>query len=77
MLSRKIRSTISALVLSLASIVVIGISGAQELLAQEKFKVGAVLPLTGALAEYGVAARNGIDLAKQQHPELFDVPPNE
>jgi len=71
MLSQKVRSSISALVLSLASIVVIGISGAQELLAQEKFKVGAVLPLTGALAEYGLAARNGIDLAKQRHPELF------
>jgi branched-chain amino acid transport system substrate-binding protein len=71
MLSQKIRSSISALVLSLTSIVVIGIAGAQELLAQEKFKVGAVLPLTGALAEYGVAARNGIDLAKEQHPELF------
>lgn len=35
------------------------------------FKVGAILPLTGGLAEYGVAARNGIELAKEQHPKLF------
>jgi hypothetical protein len=46
MLSQKIRSSISALVLALTSIVVIGISGAQELLAQEKFRVGARLPLS-------------------------------
>lgn len=71
MLSQKIRSSISALVLSLASIVVIGISGAQELLAQEKFRVGVLLPLSGALSEYGVAAKNGFELAMQESPELF------
>jgi len=36
-----------------------------------KFRVGAILPLTGGLAEYGVAAKNGIELAKEQRPELF------
>ncbi len=35
------------------------------------FKVGVVLPLTGELAEYGVAARNGIELAKKERPEIF------
>lgn len=35
------------------------------------FKVGLSLPLTGAWAEYGVAVRNGIELAKQDYPELF------
>lgn len=34
-------------------------------------RVGVVAPLTGSLAEYGVATRNGIDLAKSNHPELF------
>jgi branched-chain amino acid transport system substrate-binding protein len=71
MLSQKIRSSISALVLSLTSVVVIGISGAQELAAQEKFKVGAVLPLTGAAADYGIAIKNCIELAKKDKPELF------
>ena len=37
----------------------------------KKFKVGAILPLTGHSAEYGVAARNGIELAKIERPELF------
>jgi ABC-type branched-subunit amino acid transport system substrate-binding protein len=71
MLAPKIRSSISALVLSVTSVVAIGISCTQELLAQEKFKVGAALPLTGVIAEVGIAARNGIELAKEQHPELF------
>lgn len=35
------------------------------------FKVGAILPLTGGLAEYGVAAKNGVELAREQHPSLF------
>jgi len=35
------------------------------------FKVGVILPLTGALAEYGAATKNGIELAKQEHPEFF------
>jgi branched-chain amino acid transport system substrate-binding protein len=71
MLSQKIRSSIAALVLSLTSIVVIGIAGAQELLAQEKFKVGAVLPLTGGAADYGIAIKNCIELARKDNPELF------
>jgi hypothetical protein len=71
MLSQKIRSSIAALVLSLTSIVVIGIAGAQELLAQEKFKVGAVLPLTGGAADYGIAIKNCIELARKDNPNLY------
>lgn len=71
MLSQKIRSSISALVLSFTSIIMIGIAGAHECLAQEKFRVGVLLPLSGALSEYGVAAKNGFELAMQQSPELF------
>ena len=40
--------------------------------ADEKFRVGVVAPLSGALAEYGLAAQNGIELARLQHPELFN-----
>ena len=34
-------------------------------------KIGVVAPLTGPLAEYGVATRNGIALAKDAMPEQF------
>ncbi len=34
-------------------------------------KFGIILPLTGALAEYGVASKNGFELARKDHPELF------
>jgi branched-chain amino acid transport system substrate-binding protein len=71
MLSQKIRSSISALVLALTSIVVIGIGGDQELLAQEKFKVGVSAPLTGDLAEYGAAVRQGIELASSEDEDSF------
>lgn len=36
-----------------------------------RFKIGAVLPLTGVAAEYGIAIKNCIELAKQDRPELF------
>jgi branched-chain amino acid transport system substrate-binding protein len=39
--------------------------------AQEQFRVGVIAPLSGALAEYGQAARNGIELARSQNPEMF------
>jgi branched-chain amino acid transport system substrate-binding protein len=34
-------------------------------------KVGVILPLSGAIAEYGVASKNGFELAKVDMPELF------
>ena len=40
--------------------------------AETTAKVGVVLPLTGALTEYGVASRNGIELARKERPELFE-----
>ena len=65
MLSQKIRSSISALVLALTSIIVIGIAGAQELLAQEKqeVKIGAILPLTGVISSVGEAMQRGLQMA--------------
>ncbi len=35
------------------------------------FKVGVIAPLSGALAEYGIASKNGIEMAVQDHPETF------
>jgi len=58
-------------VLALTSIVVIGISGAQELLAQERSKIGIIAPFTGPLAEFGVALRNGIVLAQKTSPNAL------
>lgn len=39
----------------------------------EKFKVGVIAPLSGPLAEYGIAIRNGIELSRENHPELFTL----
>jgi ABC-type branched-subunit amino acid transport system substrate-binding protein len=35
------------------------------------FKVGAIVPLSGPLADYGETVRNGFELAKQDNPEFF------
>ncbi len=35
------------------------------------FRVGLILPLSGAAADYGTAIRNCIELAKEDNPELF------
>ncbi len=35
-----------------------------------RLKVGIATPLSGPLAEYGVAMRNGIDLARRESPEI-------
>lgn len=34
-----------------------------------QFKVGVILPLTGPLAEFGIAAKNGFELARAEHGE--------
>lgn len=38
---------------------------------QAEIKVGVIVPLSGALAEYGVAIRNGIEIARSDDPNLF------
>ena len=38
----------------------------------EPVKVGAILPLTGPVAEYGQAIVNSINFAREDHPELFE-----
>jgi branched-chain amino acid transport system substrate-binding protein len=38
----------------------------------KKFKIGISIPLSGALAEYGVAIKNGITLAVSDQPEKFE-----
>ncbi len=37
----------------------------------EPFRVGTILPLSGPLAEFGVAFQNGISMAKADRPEAF------
>ena len=36
-----------------------------------KFKVGLILNLNGPAADYGLAIKNGVELARKEHPELF------
>ena len=38
---------------------------------QSKIKIGAIVPLSGSLAVIGTATRNGIELAREQDPELM------
>lgn len=38
---------------------------------KEKVKIGMLIPLSGVLAEYGVATRNGIEIAVENNPEMF------
>lgn len=45
---------------------------ASELSAQERpFRLGVSCPLSGVLAEYGTAVRNGIELAQREKPDRF------
>jgi branched-chain amino acid transport system substrate-binding protein len=37
----------------------------------DNIKLGIILPLTGPIAEYGVASRNGFELARKEHPDQF------
>jgi branched-chain amino acid transport system substrate-binding protein len=39
--------------------------------AQQPFRLGAVVPLAGPLADYGAAVRNGFEAAKKDYPEKF------
>ncbi len=41
-------------------------------LSGQPFVVGVIAPLTGALQEYGHAAQNGIELAREEHPNLLN-----
>ena len=38
---------------------------------QSKFKIGVIAPLSGPLAEYGLASKNGIEMAIEENPSLF------
>lgn len=37
-----------------------------------RMRIGIILPLSGALAEYGSAIRNGVEMARREHAELFE-----
>ncbi len=46
-------------------------SEGRNLTTPAEFKVGLILPLSGSLAEYGVAVKNSFELAKKTNPEKF------
>lgn len=43
-----------------------------SVIAEQRLKVGVILPLTGGLTEIGSAIRNGIELARADRGELFE-----
>lgn len=45
-------------------------SHADEVSPREKLEVGLILPLSGPLAEYGIAVQNGIELAKEHDKSI-------
>ena len=54
------------------ALVFFGVSPAQDNTSDAKvFSVGAILPLTGPLSEYGVAFKHGIEMAKVANPGNF------
>jgi branched-chain amino acid transport system substrate-binding protein len=54
----------------LASLLFPLISSAQPEDVSVRLKVGIIAPLSGPLAEYGVAVRNGIELARRENSEI-------
>lgn len=69
MLLRNGRFTMHKLISILIALSLLGaVAQAQE---QKKFRAAIILPLTGTLAQYGVATKNGFDLAQRENPETF------
>lgn len=64
---RRFVGGVSTLLLALSLFQVSNLSADTE----KKFRIGVILPLSGALSEYGVATRNGIELAKIENPTFF------
>lgn len=54
--------------ISLMGFIIFGVQASCD----ERLRVGVILPLTGGLAEYGSAIRNGIEMARSGNPEVFD-----
>lgn len=64
---RRALSRIAVALLLCVFISGVGIGRAQT----NTFRLGVSCPLSGVLAEYGAAVRNGIELARKEQPELF------
>lgn len=65
------RPLLAHILLSLTFLALLAITSPGESLAQERFKIGVLLPLSGPVAEYGVATQHGFELAQQEDPEGF------
>lgn len=63
---------IGVILRALALCTVFGLSsGVAETTTPRAFRLGVSCPLSGVLAEYGTAVRNGIELARRERPEDF------
>lgn len=67
------------LILPIITFLIIYLAGSQlpklgslaKLTVSEDPKIGVLVPLTGPLAEFGIAVKNGFELAQLEHPERF------
>ena len=71
MLSQKIRSLTFAAALSIASLVPCGVGRCETPVAHGPITIGVSAPMTGDLAEYGAAVKQGIDLAISEAEPSF------
>jgi branched-chain amino acid transport system substrate-binding protein len=61
----------TALALVIFTIVISLLSSGIVAAEGRRFRIGVSCPLSGVLAEYGTAVRNGIELARRDNPERF------
>ncbi len=54
-------------------IVSVALEVAAEPNTRSVFKVGAIIPLSGPLADYGDAVKNGFELARRDNPDFFNT----
>jgi len=54
--------------------IVVGWMSPENIMAEDsRFRLGVSCPLSGVLAEYGTAVRNGIELARRENPQRFSA----
>jgi branched-chain amino acid transport system substrate-binding protein len=69
----KLNHSIAALVKAILIALVGTLPAAAQSPVARPFRIGAVLPLHGPLADYGAALRNGIELAQRDYPSKFQT----
>jgi len=66
-MANRLRFVVSKTILALVALIPVH----AQVASGETFRTGVIIPLTGPLAEYGLAMSNGITLAKESRPESF------